>query len=180
MIFQDLMEGVSSCGQCLFTTYAFLPSLIISHPQSWYTKAFCKIVPYIGFVLRIINKLPTGIMHFHIPVIFNQSKALKLITGMPVTFGSFIKAGRRGYTLERHINTRFGIRRKDDSLPKRLTDDPQIPGNEKTKVPLEWMKNVYYSARGWSRDGVPTPKTLRSLNLDKLDSYKVTCEEFKK
>ena len=119
-------------------------------------------------------------MHFHIPVIFNQSKALKLITGMPVTFGSFIKAGRRGYTLERHINTRFGIRRKDDSLPKRLTDDPQIPGNEKTKVPLEWMKNVYYSARGWSRDGVPTPKTLRRLNLDKLDSYKVTCEEFKK
>ena len=180
MIFQDLMEGVSSCGQCLFTTYAFLPSLIISHPQSWYTKAFCKLVPYIGFVLRIVNKLPTGIMHFHIPVIFNQSKALKLITGMPVTFGSFIKAGRRGYTLERHINTRFGIRRKDDSLPKRLTDDPQIPGNEKTKVPLEWMKNVYYSARGWSRDGVPTPKTLRSLNLDKLDSYKVTCEEFKK
>ena len=180
MIFQDLMEGVSSCGQCLFTTYAFLPSLIISHPQSWYTKAFCKIVPYIGFVLRIVNKLPTGIMHFHIPVIFNQSKALKLITGMPVTFGSFIKAGRRGYTLERHINTRFGIRRKDDSLPKRLTDDPQIPGNDKTKVPLEWMKNVYYSARGWNKDGVPTPKTLRKLNLDKLDSYKVTCEEFKK
>lgn len=180
IIFQDLMEGVSSCGQCLFTTYAFLPSLIISHPQSWYTKAFCKIVPYIGFVLRIVNRLPAGIMHFHIPVLFNQSKALRLITGMPVTFGTFFKAGKRGYTLERHINTRFGIRRKDDSLPKRLTDDPQIPGNEKSKVPLEWMKNVYYTARGWTQNGVPTPKTLRKLGLDKLDSYKVTCEEFKK
>lgn len=180
IIFQDLMEATSSCGQCLFTTYAFLPAVIISHPQSWYTKAFCKIVPYIGGVLRLINKLPAGVMHFHIPVLFNQSKALKLITGMPVTFGTFFKAGKRGYTLERHINTRFGIRRKDDSLPSRLTDEPQIKGDEKTKVPLEWMKNVYYRARGWTKDGVPTPKTLKKLGLDKLDSYKVTCEEFEK
>ena len=180
IIFQDLMEGVSSCGQCLFTTYAFLPSLIISHPQSWYTKAFCRIVPFIGWALRLVNKLPAGIMHFHIPVLFNQSLALKYVTGMPSTFGTFMKAGKRGYTLERHINTRFGIRRKDDSLPKRLTDVPQIPGDETTKVPLERMKSVYYRARGWTQDGVPTPKTLKKLDLDKLESYKVTCEEFNK
>ena len=180
IIFQDLMEGVSSCGQCLFTTYAFLPSLIISHPQSWYTKVFCAAVPFIGWALRLVNKLPAGIMHFHIPVLFNQSKALKLVTGMPVTFGTFFKAGKRGYTLERHINTRFGINRKDDSLPKRLTDVAQVPGDESTKVPLERMKNVYYRARGWDQNGIPTPKTLRKLNLDKLDSYKVTCEEYKK
>ena len=116
---------------------------------------------------------------FNLPVIFNQSKALHLITGMPVTFGSFFKMGKRGYTLERHINSRFGISRKDDSLPSRLTDVPQVPGDESTKVPLEKMKNVYYHARGWSDDGVPTPKTLRKLGLDKLDSYKVTCDEFK-
>ena len=180
IIFQDLMEGVSSCGQCLFTTYAFLPSPIISHPQSWYTKVFCKAVPFIGWALRLVNRLPAGVLHFHIPMLFNQSKALKYITGMPVTFGTFFKMGKRGYTLERHINTRFGIRRKDDSLPKRLTDEPQIPGDEKTKVPLEKMKTVYYRARGWTQDGVPTPKTLKKLNLDKLDSYKVTCEEFNK
>jgi aldehyde:ferredoxin oxidoreductase len=99
---------------------------------------------------------------------------------MPVTFGTFFKAGKRGYTLERHINTRFGINRKDDSLPKRLTDVAQVPGAESTKVPLERMKNVYYRARGWDQNGIPTPKTLRKLNLDKLDSYKVTCEEYKK
>ena len=77
------------------------------------------------------------------------------------------------------INTRFGIRRKDDTLPKRLTDEPQDPKDETTKVPLEKMKNVYYGARGWTQDGVPTPKTLKRLGLDKLASYKVTCEEFK-
>ena len=178
VIFQDLMEGISSCGQCLFTSYAFFPPPLISHPHSWYTKAFCKAVPALGPVFRLLNKFP-GMVCFNLPVIFNQSKALHLITGMPVTFGSFFKMGKRGYTLERHINSRFGISRKDDSLPSRLTDVPQVPGDESTKVPLEKMKNVYYHARGWSDDGVPTPKTLRKLGLDKLDSYKVTCDEFK-
>ncbi|MBR5516698.1 MAG: aldehyde ferredoxin oxidoreductase family protein [Firmicutes bacterium] len=175
---QDLMEGVSNCGQCLFTTYAFFPPPLIARPNSWYTKAFCASVPYLGPVLRLINMFPE-VACIHIPVFFNQTLALHYVTGMPVTFGSFMKMGKRGYTLERHINTRFGIRRKDDTLPKRLTDEPQIKGDDTTRVPLEKMKNVYYGARGWTQDGVPTPKTLKRLGLDKLDSYKVTCEEFK-
>lgn len=165
VMFQDLMEAVSSCGQCLFTTYAFFPPPIISRPHSWYTRLFCKVVPYIGGVLRLLNMFPK-IVCFHLPVIFNQSRALHLITGMPVTFGSFFKAGKRGYTLERYINSRFGIDRKDDSLPSRLTDVPQIPGDDKTRVPLEKMKNVYYKARGWDNNGVPTERTLRRLNID--------------
>lgn len=177
VMFQDLMEAVSSCGQCLFTTYAFFPAPLISHPNSWYTKAFCKSVPYLGPVLRVLNTFPQ-VACIHIPVLFNQSIALHHITGMPVTFGSFFKAGKRGYTLERHINTRFGISRKDDSLPSRLTDEPQIKGDEKTKVPLEPMKSVYYAARGWTSDGIPKPKTLRKLNLDGLASYEDTCKRF--
>lgn len=165
VIFQDLMEAVSSCGQCLFTTYAFFPPPIISNPNSWYTKAFCRAVPHLGPVLRLLNKFPLAVC-FHLPVIFRQSKALHLITGMPVTFGSFFKAGKRGYTLERYINTRLGVDRKADSLPSRLTDVPQIPGNDKTRVPLEKMKNVYYKARGWDQNGIPTKKTLRKLKLD--------------
>ena len=88
---------------------------------------------------------------------------------MPVTFGSFFKAGKRGYTLERYINTSFGIDRKDDSLPSRLTDVPQIPDDDKTRVPLEMMKNVYYKARGWDSNGIPTKKTLRKLGLSERE-----------
>jgi len=179
MVFQDLMEGVSACGQCLFTTYAFFPPPVISHPNSWYTKAFCKAVPFIGPVLRGMNMFPQ-IVCFNIPIIFNQSAMLHHITGMPVTFGSFMRMGERGYTLERHINTRFGVTRRSDTLPSRLTDVPQDPADDKTRVPLERMKNVYYHARGWSRDGIPTPHTLKKLGLDKLASYKVTQEEFRK
>lgn len=167
VIFQDLMEATSACGQCLFTTYAFFPPPLIRNPNGWYTKAFCKAVPHLGPVLRLVNKFPE-MLCFHLPVIFNQSKALNLVTGIPSSFGRFIKLGKRGYTLERYINTRLGISRKDDSLPKRLTEIPQIEGDETTKVPLEKMKNVYYDARGWSHDGIPTAKTLRKLGLSEL------------
>ena len=82
VMFQDLMEAVSAAGQCLFTTYAFFPPPLIRKPHAWYTKAFCRAVPVIGPVLRLLNKFP-GIMCFNIPVIFNQSKALRYATGMP-------------------------------------------------------------------------------------------------
>lgn len=177
IIFQDLMDAVSAAGQCLFTTYAFFPPPLISRPHAWYTKAFCKIIPIAGPVLRLVNKAP-GMLCFNIPVIFNQSKALKYATGMSVTFGSFLKAGKRSYTLERHINTRFGLSRKDDSLPARLTDVPQVPGDETTKVPLEKMKNVYYRARGWMQDGIPTQATLKKLGLSDIADYSKACNAF--
>ncbi len=176
VVFQDLMEAVSSCGQCLFTTYAFFPPPLITNPNAWYTKAFCAAVPYIGPVLRLVNKYPE-MLCINLPVIFNQSKALHLVTGMRSNFGLFLKAGKRGYTLERYINTRFGIGRKDDSLPARLTDTPQIEGDETTKVPLEQMKDVYYAARGWDSDGIPTAATLKRLGIDKLEKSEFS-EEF--
>jgi len=178
IVFQDLMEAVSSGGQCLFTAYAFFPPPILHHPNAWYTKVFCWAVPKIGFALRLFNIMP-GIACFNLPIIFNQSKAFKLATGMPMTFGGYIKSGKRCYTLERHINTRFGISRKDDTLPSRLTDVPQIEGRPDTKVPLERLKTTYYRARGWDQNGIPTPHTLRKLKLNTLASYKKTCEDFK-
>lgn len=164
VIFQDLMEFVSSCGECLFTTYAFFPPILIAKPNSFLTKTFCWAVPHIGWALRFMNKVP-GIACFHLPVIFNQSKALQLITGEKQTFGGCLKKGKRGYTLERYINTRLGISRKDDTLPSRLTDVPQDPNDPTTKVPLEKMKTTYYKARGWTQDGIPKEHTLKHLGI---------------
>lgn len=47
-VFQNMMEFVSSCGQCLFTTYGFLPPVLLKKPNSWYTKFLCACVPHIG------------------------------------------------------------------------------------------------------------------------------------
>ena len=82
-----------------------------------------------------------------------------------MNFGTYLRCGERGYTMERWLNTRFGISAKDDTLPKRLTDVPQDPQNPRTKVPLETMKKRYYRARGWDANGIPTQRTLKKLKI---------------
>ena len=120
-------------------------------------------IPYIGWALRALNKCPRALA-LHLPV-FHHTRAMQYAVGMKMTFGQYIRCGERGYTLDRWVSTRFGIRSKDDSLPKRLTDEAQDPGDPKTRVPLEKMKKTYYRARGWDADGVPTQRTLKKLGI---------------
>lgn len=176
VMFQDLMEGVSACGQCLFTTYSFFPSPLMKHPNAAYTQVVNKAAPFAGSVIRLITKNPQ-LAAMHIPMIFNQTKAMKYTTGMNINFGQFLLFGKRGYNLERLINTKLGITAKDDSLPKRFTDCPQNPKDASSKVPLDKMKPVYYKARGWDKNGVPTEKTLRELKLDKLKVCRLPARE---
>ncbi len=163
MMFQDLMEMISASGQCLFTSYAFFPGFLITRPNGLVTKIFNFAIPFIGGALRLINKCPQALA-LHLPV-FPHTKAFLYALDMPMNFGKYLRCGERGYTLERALDCKFGVSAKDDTLPARLTDVPQDPSNPKTKVPLEPMKKVYYKARGWDKNGVPTDKTLRKLNI---------------
>lgn len=163
-VFQHMMEFVSSCGQCLFTTYGFLPPFLLKNDNAWYTKLFCWLVPHIGWAFRFMNKIP-GALCMNLPVIFNQSKAYKYITGQKMNFGKCMKIGKRGYNLERFINTKYGVTSKDDQLPSRLTEINQIEDDGSTKVPLEKMKKKYYKARGWDENGIPKEKLLKSLKI---------------
>jgi aldehyde:ferredoxin oxidoreductase len=176
VMFQDLMECISATGQCLFTSYAFFPFFLLKYPQAFWTKAVNKILPMAGPVMRIINKYPE-IACIHLPVIFNQSKAMELATGMNMKFGTYLKAGKRGYVLERLINTKLGITAADDKLPKRFTDTPQVEGDDSTKVPLETMKKVYYDARGFDLNGLPKDKILKKLNLNNLAVAKMPVRQ---
>ena len=163
MLFQNLMETISASGQCLFTSYAFFPAFLLTKPNGIITKTVNTVAPHIGGVVRLINKCPR-IAALHLPV-FHHTRMIKLATGMYMDFGKYIAIGERGYTLERHINCKFGISSANDKLPQRLTDVPQDPSNPKTKVPLETMKKTYYSARGWDKNGIPTEATLRRLKI---------------
>ena len=163
MLFQNLMETISASGQCLFTSYAFLPGFLLTKPNSVITKTINAVAPHIGGVVRLINKHPR-IAALHLPV-FHHTKMIQLATGMHMDFGKYIQIGERGYTMERYINCKFGISAANDKLPKRLTDVPQDPKNPDTKVPLETMKKTYYAARGWNKNGIPTESTLRRLKI---------------
>ena len=164
VMFQNLMEMISASGQCLFTSYAFFPAPLMSKPNAWYTQAANKLLTHTGMAIRMLNRFPEAV-HMHLSPVFHHTRGFQYATGMPMTFGKYMSIGERGYTLERSVNCRFGISAKDDTLPKRLTDDPEEPGNPKTRVPLKKMTPIYYAARGWDSNGIPKESTLRRLKL---------------
>ena len=163
MTMQDLMESVSLTGQCLFTSYAVFPGFLISKPNGPITTTVNLVIPFIGAAVRLINKFPE-IAHFHLWLL-PHTKELELAVGMKMDMGKFIRIGERSYNVERAVNARFGVCSDKDLLPKRLTDDLQDPNNPKTKVPLEKMKKVYYNARGWTKEGVPSYRKLQRMKI---------------
>lgn len=163
MMFQDLMETISASGQCLFTSYALFPTFLVKNPNSVVTKAVNKIIPHIGGIIRIINRISPCLI-IHLPV-FHHTKYFKMALGMDMNFGKYMRIGERSYNLERMLNVKFGISEKDDQLPTKLTDVLQDKNDLSTRVPLDEMKKEYYKARGWDKNGIPTKKTLRKLDI---------------
>ena len=77
-----------------------------------------------------------------------------------------MKIGERIYNLERVILNRYGFNGKDDTLPKRLLEQPMPEGPAKGQVvELEKMKKEYYKLRGWV-NGIPTPEKLEELGIE--------------
>jgi aldehyde:ferredoxin oxidoreductase len=101
-----------------------------------------------------------------------------------VTGEDLLKIGERIVNLERMYNVREGLSRADDHLPGRFTEepaplfefetDPDTGEVRRSPEPLrhgiienfDGMLDRYYELRGWSREGVPTEKTLRRLGLE--------------
>ena len=164
MLMQDLMESISACGHCLFTSYAVFPRFLISKPNSPVTRFVNFIIPHIGWVIRLLNKCP-GIAHLNLPLI-PYTYELRYAVGLSMNIGKFLKIGERSYNVERAVNARFGVSAEKDKLPRRLTNVLQDPNDPSSRVPLEQMKRIYYKARGWGENGLPDAKKLRKLGIE--------------
>lgn len=158
--FQNVMEAASAAGFCVFTSYAILPWFLVAKPTSFLTRAVQTVFKYSAPVIYIAAKFPE-ILHVNIPLV-QYPRVLNAATGMKYTVGDFLKNGSYGYNVERLANIILGLPVGDetDTLPKRLTNEEQIPSDKRTKVPLKKMKNSYYLMRGW-KDGAPTLHTLK-------------------
>ncbi|GIW81835.1 MAG: aldehyde ferredoxin oxidoreductase [Gemmatales bacterium] len=87
-------------------------------------------------------------------------------TGIPFTEDDFVKIGERTWNLERLWNLKAGLSAKDDTLPKRLLQEPHTSGPAKgVVVQLDKMLPVYYRVRGWDEEGRPTKEKLAELGL---------------
>jgi aldehyde:ferredoxin oxidoreductase len=77
-----------------------------------------------------------------------------------------LETGERIWNLERLFNLAAGLSAADDTLPKRLLEEPAPTGTAKGKVnQLDVMLPEYYRARGWTPGGVPSEQTRTRLGL---------------
>ena len=113
---------------------------------------------------------------------------LSALWGREVSGEELLTAGERIVNLERLYNTRLGLSRADDRLPSRFAAEllavyaftrDEATGEVRrstetvhtgTLHDFEAMLSRYYRLRGWDENGVPTPETLRRLELDEWTS----------
>ena len=92
-----------------------------------------------------------------------------LETGTGIDLGGhkgFMRTGERIFNQERLFNLKAGMTGKDDTLPKRMLEEPMPDGPAKGMVAhLSEMLPEYYKLRGWDSNGVPTPEKLQELGL---------------
>lgn len=80
----------------------------------------------------------------------------KAVTGFETSGDDLLKIGKRIIDLEKRYNLREGFTRKDDTLPKRFTEQPMPGGNSKGAcIDIDAMLDDYYKAMGWDENGVP-------------------------
>ena len=95
---------------------------------------------------------------------------LTAVIGGTWTAAEVRRVGERIVNLERMINARWGVTRRDDTLPRRFLCEPAGPASSPSAgsvVELDAMLDDYYRVRGWSQDdGLPMPAKRRELGLD--------------
>ena len=88
------------------------------------------------------------------------------IVGETFTPEDMLIAGERIWNLERLFNLQAGISPEEDTLPKRLLEEPIPEGPSKGHVHrLKELLPEYYRVRGWDEKGIPTPEKLKALGL---------------
>jgi aldehyde:ferredoxin oxidoreductase len=88
------------------------------------------------------------------------------VCGTEHTAGSLLEAGERIYSIERSFNLAAGVDPSQDTLPKRLLEDPIPEGPSKGNVHrLSELLPDYYIARGWDTKGIPAKERLDKLGL---------------
>jgi benzoyl-CoA reductase subunit BamB len=91
--------------------------------------------------------------------IHNYPKFISAGAGIEMDEAKLSQAAKRYRTLVRAVNTRRGMRRKDDKPPEDHWKK-RFPELEKE------LLDTYYKFKGWNKEGIPTKESLHELGLD--------------
>lgn len=97
-------------------------------------------------------------------------KWLEAATGIPMTYEKLLEFGDRVINIERALNLQWGLKKSQDTLPKRFLTEPIPKGPAKGELfdpaQLERMLKEYYAIRGWDWDsGLPIQEHLAGLDM---------------
>jgi len=149
--FEELTCCINSLHTCQFTMFAYT----LEPPLSKYTP---KMI--LGFLMQYFPAMAVKLIDFS-----TYTSLWSGAVGLPMTSSEFLRAGERIHVLERYMNTREGISRKDDTLPERFLKEGRECDKKARTVPLEKMLDEYYKLRGYDTDGIPTQKMLEKLGI---------------
>jgi hypothetical protein len=148
---ENLYAAINSLHTCLFTSFAYM----LEPPASKYTPK-----PVLGLIMQNLPVVALQLMDVRV-----YSGLYSAVTGTRLTQGKMLAAGERVHTLERWMNTREGVRRRDDTLPARFLSEGRTCDPKNRTVPLERMLADYYRLRGYDADGIPCAQRLEKLGI---------------
>lgn len=151
VFFENLFAAVNSMHLCVFTAFPFglEPALVRRTPRF-----------LLRLALTLIAPLATRLMDISL-----WPEHYRAVLGRRLGMAAFLRAGARVHILERHMNVREGISRKDDTLPARFLTEGRATDAKRSTVPLAKMLKRYYKLRGFDREGRPTARLLARYGI---------------
>jgi aldehyde:ferredoxin oxidoreductase len=100
------------------------------------------------------------------------AKLINATTGWDFDYDDVDLIGERAHTMKKAFNIREGWTREEDHLPYRWHHDPMTKGPSAghvvTKEELEYLKDLYYEAKGWTPEGLIPKSKLESLGMEDI------------
>jgi aldehyde:ferredoxin oxidoreductase len=98
------------------------------------------------------------------------AKLINATTGWDFDYDAVDLIGERTHTIKKAFNIREGWTRADDHLPWRWHHEPMkegaSAGHVVTEEELEYLKDLYYAAKGWTKEGLIPKEKLVELGMD--------------
>ncbi len=98
------------------------------------------------------------------------AQLINATTGWDFDYDAMDLIGERAHTIKKAFNIREGWTREDDHLPWRWHHEPMKEGASANSVvteeELEYLKDLYYEAKGWTNDGLIPKQKLIELGME--------------
>ncbi|MBK5262299.1 MAG: aldehyde ferredoxin oxidoreductase family protein [Peptostreptococcaceae bacterium] len=165
---QGLSYATSNRGGCHVRAYLISPEILglpekldrftIEGKASW-VKIFQDLTAFIDSAgLCLFTSFALGVEDY--------KSLINAVLGTNWTGEDILLSGERIWNLEKLFNLEAGIDPSQDTLPKRLLEDPISSGpSEGNLSRLSEMLPEYYKIRGWGVDGIPTSERKTLLGL---------------